>query len=133
MNTKSIISSILILVLILGFSLSGCEKVKQIITPDTVPTIKIGIIQPSGYYSSFSQGAELARTQINNNSGSIFGMKIEFLVMDNQGARPVPNAQESVQIAKTLIEQENVIAILGPFSRTILSRLDQLYNNLGDL
>ena len=39
-------------------------------------------------------------------------MEIEFLVKDNQGTRPIPNAQGSVRIAKTLIQQEDVIAIL---------------------
>lgn len=113
MNKKTIKLSILTSVLILGFFLSGCERVKQIAAPDIISTIKIGIIQPSGYYSSFSKGAQLAQTQINN-SGGIFGMEIKFIIMDNQGTRPIPNAQESVRVAKTLVQQENVIAILGP-------------------
>ncbi len=108
----------LILFAILFTSLSGCERVKQVVTSDTsttdtVSTINIGVIQPSGYYTSFAQGAELARTQINN-SGGLLGKQIEFIVMDNQGERLVPDAEESVKIAKTLIEQEGVVAILGP-------------------
>ncbi len=107
----------LTLIAILFISFLGCERVKQVITPDTPSTdataIKIGVIQPSGYYTGFAQGAELAQTQINNNGG-LLGRQIEFIVMDNQGERPVPDAAESVRIAKTLIEQENVAAILGP-------------------
>ena len=71
------------------------------------------MIQPSGHYTDFVQGAELARTQINN-TGGLLGKQVEFIVMDNQADRPVPDAMESVRIAKTLIEQEGVVAILGP-------------------
>ncbi len=113
MNKKYMILSILTSILVLCYFVSGCERIKQITTPETTPSIKIGIIQPSGYYTSFTRGAQLAQMQINNNEG-ILGLEIEFLVMDNQGSRPVPNAEESVKIAKTLIEQENVLAILGP-------------------
>ena len=108
----------LILIAILIISFAGCERVKQVVTSDvhsldTISSIKIGVIQPSGYYTSFVHGAELARTQINN-SGGLLGKQIEFIVMDNQGERLVPDAEESVRIAKTLIEQEGVVAILGP-------------------
>lgn len=114
MNTKIFLSLIAIIVI----SLTGCERVKQVIVPDapstdTVSTVKIGVIQPSGYYTGFTQGAALARTQINDRGG-VLGKSIEFIVMDNQGARLVPDAAESVRIAKTLIEQEDVVAILGP-------------------
>ena len=114
MNTKIFLSLIAIIVV----SLTGCERVKQVIVSDSpstdaVSTVKIGVIQPSGYYTGFAQGAELARTQINDRGG-VLGSQIEFIVMDNQGTRLIPDAEESVHIAKTLIEQENVVAILGP-------------------
>ncbi len=114
MNTKIF----LILIAIFIISFSSCERVKQVVTPDvlstdTVSTIKIGVIQPSGYYTGFAQGAALAQTQINH-GGGLLGTQIELIVMDNQGDRPVPDADESVRIAKTLIEQEDVVAILGP-------------------
>ena len=112
------IKTSLILIVILVISFSGCERTQQLIstdvsTPDATSTLKIGVIQPSGYYTGFAQGTELARTQINAHGG-VLGKHIEFIVMDNQGARAVPDAEESVRIAKTLIEQEDVVAILGP-------------------
>ena len=117
MNTKTFISSILILIVILVISLSGCERIQQVLPSDTTATtpssIKIGVIQPSGYYTGFVQGAKLARSQINNRDG-VLGMQIELIVMDNQGERIVPDAAESIRIAKTLIAQEGVVAILGP-------------------
>ncbi|MCG9132115.1 ABC transporter substrate-binding protein [Candidatus Poribacteria bacterium] len=114
MKTKILLTLITIIVI----SFSGCERVKQVIAPDApapdaVSTVKIGVIQPSGYYTGFVQGAELARTQINARGG-VLSKQIEFIVMDNQGTRSVPDAAESVRIAKTLIEQEEIVAILGP-------------------
>ena len=108
----------IVLIAILIGSFTGCERMQQIIStdiapPDATSTIKIGVIQPSGYYTGFAQGAELARTQINARGG-VLGKQIEFIVMDNQGARAVPDAEASVRIAKTLIEQKDVVAILGP-------------------
>ncbi len=98
-------------------SFSGCEKISQMIPSDTISTVKVGIIQPSGLAPSFTKGAELAKTQINN-SGGLLGMEVEFVVMDNQGMRDFPDPDESVRIAKTLIEQEGVVGILGPLLST---------------
>ncbi|MCY4401900.1 MAG: ABC transporter substrate-binding protein [Candidatus Poribacteria bacterium] len=107
----------LILLFLIGMSLSGCENVSKVITSEAASTIKVGIIQPSGLAPSFTKGAELAKTQINENGG-LLGMQVEFIVMDNQGMRDFPDPDESVRIAKTLIEQEEVIAILGPLLST---------------
>ena len=117
MNTKSIIFNCVILFSILAISLSGCEKIDQVVTSDTISTVKVGIIQPSGLAPSFTKGAELAKSQINN-SGGLLGLEVEFIVMDNQGARDFPDADESVRIARTLIEDEGVVAILGPLLST---------------
>ena len=86
----------LIPITILVISFSGCERTKRVITPgvlstDPISTVKIGVIQPSGFYTGFAQGAELARIQINN-SGGLLGKQVEFIVMDNQGERVVPDA-----------------------------------------
>ena len=124
----------LTLIAILFIAFLGCERVKQVITPDTASTdttsIKIGVIQPSGYYTGFAQGAELAQTQINNNGG-LLGKQIEFIVMDNQGERPVPDAVESARIAKTLLEQENVVAILGPIFSNNSMQVGPVVQQLG--
>ncbi len=117
MNAKSFIAKFVILSTILVLSMSGCEKIKQVVTPDTISTIKIGIIQPSGLAPSFTKGAELARFQINE-GGGLLGMQVEFIIMDNQGIRDFPDPDESVRIAKTLIEDEGVVAILGPLLST---------------
>ena len=118
MKTKIFLSLIAILVI----SLSGCERVQQVVTPDAstpdaATTIKIGVIQPSGLAPNFTRGAELARSQIND-SGGLLGMPVEFVIMDNQGNREFPDPAESVRIAKALIEEEGVVAILGPLLST---------------
>lgn len=116
MNIKVYISFILTF-LFLCLSLSGCEKINQIITSDTSTTIKVGVIQPSGLAPSFTKGAELARNQINK-TGGLRSKQVEFIVMDNQGTRPFPDPDESVRIAKSLIEDHDVVAILGPLLST---------------
>ena len=105
----------LTLIAILYISFLGCERVQQVTTPEThtpdaTSTIKIGVIQPSGLASSFTKGAELARSQVNN-TGGLLGMQVEFIVMDNQGDREFPDPDESVRIAKALIQEEGVVAI----------------------
>ncbi len=122
MNTKTFIPIFLTLIAILIISVSGCERIQQVILSepvpsDTVSTVKVGVIQPSGLAPNFTKGAELARSQINE-AGGLLGMQVEFIVMDNQGERDFPDAAESVRIAQLLIEQEGVVAILGPLLST---------------
>lgn len=117
MNRKYLLSILGIIFTILVSSLIGCEKIDRITTQDSISTIKVGVIQPSGLAPSFTKGAELARTQVNN-KGGLHRMQVEFIVMDNQGDRDFPDVDESVRIAKTLIKYEGVVAILGPLLST---------------
>lgn len=104
-------------------SLFGCERIDQMIPSDpTTPsmeTLKIGIIQPLHSYTTFSQGAETARKQIND-KGGVLGMQVEFISRNNQlTATEPPTADDSIVAAKDLIESENVFAILGPVRSTM--------------
>ena len=122
MNTKIFISRFLILIAIFVIPLSGCERVEHIVTPDsptsdTMPTIKVGVIQPSGLAPNFTKGAELARGKVNH-AGGLLGVQVEFIVMDNQGDKEIADPVESVRIAKALIQEEGVVAILGPLLST---------------
>jgi branched-chain amino acid transport system substrate-binding protein len=129
LNKKPLLSIFGILFAISVISLLGCEKIDQMIPPETISSVKIGIIQPSGLAPSFTRGAELARSQIND-SGGLLGMKVEFIVMDNQGGRDFPSADESVRIAKALIEDEGVVAILGPLLSTNSTRVGPVVTKL---
>ena len=103
--------------------LAGCERVNQVVQPDatttpTETTLKIGVIQPSNTFTTFSQGAETARAQINE-TGGVLGMQVEFISRNNQPVSTEPPTPEaSVTAAKELIEMENVFALLGPVYST---------------
>lgn len=114
--------------------LSGCERMSNIIGPTdtTMLTLKVGVIQPLEYYAgyslgfpppheiyaSFAKGAELARDELNQ-SGGVLNMQIEFIYKYNQNDPDVfPDLETSVQVAKELVEDENVIALLDPIFLT---------------
>ena len=113
---------ILISVILLT-ALTGCERVNQVVQPDatttpTEATLKIGVIQPSNTFTTFSQGAETARVQINE-KGGVLGMEIAFISRDNQPvASEPPTPEASVSAAKELIDMEDVFALLGPVYST---------------
>lgn len=108
---------------ILFTALIGCERVSEMVqpetpTPPTEATLKIGVIQPSNTFTTFSQGAETARVQINE-KGGLLGMEVEFISRDNQPvASEPPTPAASVTAAKELIEMEAVFALLGPVYST---------------
>lgn len=120
MYMKQYFSTITVLLVALSLSIIGCERIDPETPPDTtVPTLKIGIIQPSHSYTTFSQGAETARVQINGNDG-ILGMQVEFISRNNQFmADAPPTAQASIDAAKDLIEMDGVFALLGPVRSTM--------------
>lgn len=117
MHSKTSTLTFVVLLSISVTLLAGCERMSDLVsTPDTAttPTLKIGVIQSPEYYSAFADGAEVARTQINQ-SGGLLGMQVEFIVRDNQPAPGMPPTPEkSIALAKALIEDEGVIALLGP-------------------
>ena len=95
--------------------LSGCERMRDMgmtedmVTPpdaDTMPTLKVGVIRPYPLYFSFSEGAELAQAEINQNGG-VLGMPVEFIYREEL-------TEDVVQSATELAETEHVVAILGP-------------------
>ncbi len=124
MRARIFILTSVILSAILSIYLLGCDRINQVVQPDattapTEATLKIGVIQPSHSYTTFSQGAETARVQINENGG-VLGRQVVFITRDNQpvaGTLPTPEA--SVNAAKELIDMENVFALLGPVRSTM--------------
>jgi branched-chain amino acid transport system substrate-binding protein len=120
---KTIVSTSVVLLAILSVSLLGCERIDPVIPPDTTSqmgaTLKIGVIQPEYSYTTFSQGAETARVQINE-SGGVLGMQVEFISRNNQlVASEPPTSAASIDAANELIEMENVFALLGPVRSTM--------------
>ena len=104
-------------------ALTGCERVSEVVQPDTPTppteaTLKIGVIQPSNTFTTFSQGAETARVQVNE-KGGLLGMEVEFITRNNQPvASEPPTPEASISAAKALIDMEAVFALLGPVYST---------------
>ncbi len=126
MNLKHLKLSAVVLLLILYISTLGCERIDPEIPPDSTPTVsslKIGVIQPAHSYTTFSQGAETARVQINENGG-VLGMPVEFISRNNQQmAVEEPTPEASIDAAKELIEMEDVFALLGPVRSTMATEV----------
>ena len=123
MRVRIFILTSVLLSALLSIYLLGCDRISQIVQPDatttsTETTLKIGVIQPSNTFTTFSQGAETARAQINE-KGGVLGMQVEFISRNNQPvATEPPTPEASISAAKDLIEIENVFALLGPIYST---------------
>lgn len=123
MGARFFILTSVLLSALLSIYLLGCDRTSQIIQPDatitsTETTLKIGVIQPSNTFTTFSQGAETARVQINE-KGGVLGMQVEFISRNNQPvATEPPTPEASVNAATELIEMEDVFALLGPIYST---------------
>ena len=124
MKMRTFSLTLLVLFALMIVSLSGCERIIQVVQPDatttpTEATLNIGVIQPKYSYTTFSQGAEIARAQINENGG-VLGMQVEFISRNNQlMENELPTPEASIGAAKELIEMENVFALLGPVRSTM--------------
>ncbi len=102
---KKFLAILLIAGLILSLSLVGCKSEKG--------TIKIGAILAVTGGASFL-GAPEAKTvemvvEEINSSGGINGMQIELIIKDSAA-----NPEKAISFAKQLIEEDNVVAIIGP-------------------
>ena len=95
--------------------LSGCDRMRDIVGTDEMVTppdetamsmLKVGVIRPYPLYFSFGEGAELALAEINQ-AGGVLGMQVEFVYKEEL-------TEDIVQSATELIEDENVVALLGP-------------------
>ncbi len=115
MNTKIFKFMLCVSLLIPVALLSGCEKIQdmgvaeEMMSPtdtETMPTLKVGLIHPQPNYRSFGDGAEIARGEINQ-AGGVLGMQVEFIYRKEE-------TETVVQSATELIEDEKVVALLGP-------------------
>jgi len=96
------------------FWITGCEKVENVVTDSIVSpvdtesmlTLKVGLLHPQPNYTSFGKGAILAKDELNTNGG-VLGMQVELIFREE-------TTDTVVQSTRDLIENENVVAILGP-------------------
>ena len=124
-NAALMFAALLTIVLI---SLSSCQRMNDMATPpddttpDVQPTLKIGLIQPADHYVTFGRGAELAQAAINARGG-LLGMQVEFIHRDNQTApNTFPDVNKTVALATELVEEEGIVALLGPILSTIAEK-----------
>jgi len=101
-----------ILMVVLALVLPGCEKAETPPAQEAAP-IKVGAILAVTGPASFlgapeSKTLEMLVEKINA-SGGVNGAKIELTIMDS-GASP----EKAISMAKQLIDEEKVLAILGP-------------------
>ena len=62
-----------------------------------------------------------------NRAGGIAGQKVELILKDSQGS-----AEKAVSFAKQLIEEDDVLAIIGPSTSGESMKLKGLCNDAGD-
>ena len=86
----------------------GCDRIQKIVTPQQEETVKIGFVV-AGERVTYPNGAEMAVTEINQRGG-LLGMPVELIGHINKEAGP----EVSVQIAETLIVEDEIIALIGP-------------------
>ena len=86
----------------------GCDNIQKVVTPEEEKTLKIGFVV-AGERVTYPNGAEMAVTEINQRGG-LLGMPVELIGHINKEAGP----EVSVQIAETLIVEDEIIALVGP-------------------
>ena len=87
----------------------GCDRVQKVVTPKLEQkTLKIGFVV-AGERVTYPNGAEMAVTEINQRGG-LLGMPVELIGHINKEAIP----EVSIQIAETLIVEDEIIALIGP-------------------
>ncbi|MDE0011949.1 MAG: ABC transporter substrate-binding protein [Candidatus Poribacteria bacterium] len=100
---------VLMSLIVLLLTHAGCDRVQKIVTPKhEQKTLKIGFVV-AGERVTYPNGAEMAVTEINQRGG-LLGMPVELIGHINKEAIP----EVSVQIAETLIVEDEIIALIGP-------------------
>ena len=95
------------------------DTVSQPTASSVQPTLKIGLIQPADYYITFRRGVELAQSVINARGG-VLRMQFELIHRDNQTAPSTfPDVDRTIALATELVEEEEIVALLGPIFSTI--------------
>ena len=108
-NTVLTIISILALI----GTLIGCDRVQQVISPETgvvsetPDSVKIGFLA-SGSQVTYPNGAHIAVSEINA-SGGLLGIPVELVAEAG-----IPTPEEAVDIASRMILDDGVIALVGP-------------------
>ena len=92
---------------------AGCLVLAAALSPATAGTVKVGAVFAVTGPASFLGGPEARSAEMVvekiNKSGGINGDTIELIVKDSAGS-----SEKAVSFAKQLIEEDKVVAIIGP-------------------
>ena len=105
-------------ILIFGFISCGQNEVEEISVGVVVP--RTGTLSSNGL--QMENGMQLALGEINESS-RLGGKKIRFIVEDSEGT---PDGAERAY--RKLIEQDGVVAVLGPFTSSATERIIPIAN-----
>lgn len=103
--------------IVLGFMMSmsvvGCGTREVTSTDNNSDTIKIGLLTPktgkvAQYGINVENAAKLAIDEVNA-AGGINGKQVELIAYDNKG-----DATESINLFKRLVDNDKVVAVVGP-------------------
>ena len=102
--------------------LAGCSKEAK-----KEATIKIGhqvaLTGPSATWGQSEANALKMAVEKINAAGGVLGKKIEVIAYDNRADR-----LEAVNVAKRLVEQDKVVAIIGPAQSGVTNAIREVNN-----
>ena len=120
MKSKMLIPLILIVVM-LGSLLGACA-------PAQPQTIKIGhevaLTGPNATWGQSEANAVQMAVEKVNAAGGVLGKKIEVVAYDNRADK-----LEAVNVAKRLVEQDKVVAIIGPAQSGVTNAIREVNNS----
>ena len=105
----------LLLVILIAVTLFGCHRADVATVPPEIALqpFKVGLLQPPGYYPSFTRGAELARDEINAERV----VRVMFVHRDER-------ADTIVDTIKEMVDVEEVVGIIGPVFSSHAVKID---------
>lgn len=105
----------LLLVILIAVTLFGCQRADVATVPPEIALqpFKVGLLQPPGYYPSFTKGAELARDEINAERV----VRVTFVHRDER-------ADTIVDTIKEMVDVEEVVGIIGPVFSSHAVKID---------
>ena len=120
MKAKSVFSVLLLAVMLSGLAVLGA--------PAQAQTIKIGhevaLTGPNATWGeSESRAVKMAVEKVNA-QGGVLGKKFEVVAYDNRADR-----LEAVNVAKRLVEQDKVVAIIGPAQSGVANAIREVNNS----
>jgi branched-chain amino acid transport system substrate-binding protein len=122
------IGTILLAALLVWAVLGACKPAEKKAAAAKEETIKIGhtvaLTGPSATWGQSEANALKMAIEKINAGGGVLGKKLEVIAYDNRADRV-----EAVNVAKRLIEQDKVVAIIGPAQSGVTNAIREVNNS----